>query len=39
VFEEINEVKETNHNCHGCSHTKQNSAIWHKQSFLLYLNL
>jgi hypothetical protein len=27
VFEEINEVKETNHNCHGCSHTKQNSAI------------
>jgi hypothetical protein len=27
VFEETDEVKETNRNCHGCSHTKQNSTI------------
>jgi hypothetical protein len=25
VFEEVDEVEETNHNYHGCSHAKQNS--------------
>jgi len=27
VFEEVDEVEETNQNCHGCSHAKQNSVF------------
>ena len=38
VWGEVDEV-ETNHNYHGCSHTKQNLIFWYKQLFLLYLNL
>lgn len=36
---EVDEVEETNHKCHVCSHTKQNLIFWHEQLFLLHLNL